>query len=75
MKYHISESVAAKYKASPEDILHFEEWTMVLDSNFPYLEKTLKEVGIPPLQILKIEANEDIYFVELTGDIDYLHFE
>ena len=73
LKYHISESVAAKYKESPEEVLHFEERTMVLDTTFPYLEKTLKEIGIPPLQILKVESKEDIHFVELTGDSSFLN--
>lgn len=75
LKYHISEAVAAKYKNSPEEVLHFEKRTMILDNDFPYPEKTLNEVGIPPLHILKVEANEDIHFVELTADESFLKFE
>lgn len=73
-KYHITEEVSAKYKNSPEEVLHFEERTMILDDKFSYPETTLKAIGIPPLHILKVEANEDIHFVELTGDINYLNF-
>ena len=32
-------------------------------------------MGIPPLQILKVEANQDIHLVELTGDEPFKNFE
>ena len=75
LKGHLSEEVAGKYKQTPEEELMIKESLMVIDDTFPYPDLSLNNVGIPPLQILKVEANQDIYFVELTGDESFINFE
>lgn len=74
LKYHISEAIAEQYRSEPDEALRFEKRTMILDDDFPYPDLSLNSIGIPPLQILKVEANEDIHFVELTGDESFLKF-
>lgn len=39
-----------------------------LDENFSRPEATLREVGIPPWQILQIEAADGLHYVALSGD-------
>ena len=75
LKGHLSEEVAVKYKQAPEEELMIKESLMVIDDSFPYPDLSLKKVGIPPLQILKVEANQNINFVELTGDESFINFE
>lgn len=58
----------------PDEDLHIIDSTNILDRSFPFLNKTLVEIGIPFLDILKVEANRDIHFVELTGDLNKLKF-
>jgi molybdopterin/thiamine biosynthesis adenylyltransferase len=60
---------------------HFEDPTKVitnsvgnLDYNFEFQDSPLNEFGIPPLHILKIYANGQENYVELTGDISFLNF-
>ncbi len=75
LKYHLSDELATQYKKAAEDTLYFKERVMILDDTFPYPDLSLKKLGIPPLQILKVEAKADIHFVELTGDEDFLDFK
>jgi hypothetical protein len=46
-----------------------------ITKDFPYKDLTLNQVGIPPLDILKIETEHGIYFAELTGDEQILNFK
>lgn len=39
-----------------------------LDHHFPHLDRSLEQLGVPPLQILTVETNR-IHHVELAGDI------
>ncbi|PPK88783.1 molybdopterin/thiamine biosynthesis adenylyltransferase [Neolewinella xylanilytica] len=39
-----------------------------LDETFPRPDASLLEVGIPPWQILQVEANDEMHFVSLGGD-------
>lgn len=57
------------------DQLHVVKSTWTLDRDFPYPQKTLKEMKIPFLEILKIEANQDIHYVEFTGDENKFEFK
>jgi len=45
-----------------------------VDKNFPQLKATLREIGVPPLQILTLEANGAYHFIELTGDEQFIHY-
>ncbi|MBK9013927.1 MAG: ThiF family adenylyltransferase [Saprospiraceae bacterium] len=56
-----------------EDVLITKE-TKEIDKHFEFLEKTLHEIGIPPLHIIRVIANEDIHFIELTADEGFLSF-
>lgn len=46
-----------------------------ISKDFPYKNLKLEEVGIPPLDILKIETESGIYFAELTGDKNFINFK
>ncbi len=59
----------------PDEDLHIIESTNIIDRTFPLLNKTLNEIGIPFLDILKVEANRDIHFIELTGDLHKFKFK
>ena len=47
----------------------------VLDIRFPDLSLSLNDLGIPPLEILFVEAAGEIFFVELSGDEHFINFE
>jgi len=46
-----------------------------ITKDFPYKDLTVSQVGIPPLDVLKIETEHGIYFAELTGDEQILNFK
>ena len=39
-----------------------------IDSEFPYQELTLLQIGIPPFDVLQVATEKGLFFVELTGD-------
>lgn len=41
-----------------------------IDVDFPFMELTLKQIGIPYFDIIKISTDKGEFFVELTGDKD-----
>jgi adenylyltransferase/sulfurtransferase len=41
----------------------------------PFADRTLAELGVPPLEVLKVNVGEDYAYFELTGDADFLKFE
>lgn len=55
-------------KRQPDEGLYVEQSTNALDRSFPYPDRRLKDIGIPFLEILKVEVNNDVQFVELSGD-------
>lgn len=40
----------------------------VIDSNFPYYDLTLQQIGIPPFDVIEVVTKKNIYHIELTGD-------
>lgn len=53
----------------------FQKGTDIIDIDFPFPETTLKEIGIPPLEILKVETDKDVFYIELAGDKNFIRFE
>lgn len=41
-----------------------------IDDNFPYMDMTLKEIGIPVFDVLQVSTNKGLFFVELSADAD-----
>jgi adenylyltransferase/sulfurtransferase len=75
-KNHLSESEdLADLELDAEDEIYITESTSSIDRDFPYQDRTLKEIGIPFLEVLRVETKDDIYLVELTGDEEKLNFE
>jgi len=76
-KPHFSEEIQQRYRAVPGEGIRFDKVIEhgIGKHNFPQLSTTLREIGVPPLQILTIEANGAYHFVELTGDENFLHFQ
>jgi len=73
-KAHFSDDLADKYIEDPAESIIFSKMTYEIDKDFPNQELKLSEVGIPPLQILSVQTDDDLFFVELTGDEDFLSF-
>ncbi len=72
---HFSDTMQTQYQEEPGEPIGITKYLDTINTDFPNLDMTLKEVGIPPLQILTVETSEDIYFVELTGDESFLDFK
>lgn len=76
-KFRLSNEILSQYEQEPGEIIYapLEKQISCLDANFPKLDMSLQEAGIPPLQILEVEVGDDILFVELTGDIEIINFQ
>lgn len=44
-----------------------------IDSDFPYQSITLKQLGIPPFDVIQVTTDKGLYYVELTAD-KHLYF-
>ncbi len=69
---HFTEKMQLQYQVEAGENIGFTKYTSVISNKFPDLNVPLSQVGVPPLQILTVETDKDIYFVELAGDKDYL---
>lgn len=74
-KPHLSDKVAQQYRRAPGEDLMITQDIAYLSREFPALSTPLRQIGVPPLQILTVEANEQYYFVELTGDEPFLNYQ
>ena len=72
---HFSEVAQAKYQEEVGEVLGITKYIDHIGEDFPMQSVTLETCGVPPLQILTVETEKDIYFVELTKDEPYLSFE
>lgn len=74
-KNHLmDDETVLQLERAPEEDLSVSKSITYLDRGFPFPKKSLKAIGIPFLDILKVEANNDIHFIELTGDEEILVF-
>jgi len=71
---HFSEKVMQPYRTAPDEKIVISKSTHEITRDFPHPSYSLKEIGIPPLQILRVRIDNDIHFVELTGDKEFLTF-
>ncbi len=71
---HLSEQIMRKYQAKAGEALIITQQIDRIDRGFPHQERSLQEVGIPPLHIISVIANQKRYYVELSGDESYLDF-
>ena len=75
-KNHLFDAEDVKnFELEPDEELYIKKDTWFIDRAFPFPEKSLEQIGVPFLDILKIETEKDVYFVELSGDIDKLVFK
>lgn len=71
----IPESQLDNYISSNEELRKLSYRTLFhkcfienIDEYFPYMEMSLKEIGIPLFDILQVSTNKGMFFVELTKD-------
>ena len=74
-KSHLSDDIIKRYEEIPGEEVAITESITTLDSEFKQRDLKLKDLGIPPLHILTVEAKGDIHFIELTGDENFLNFK
>ena len=74
----IPESQLDKYINSNEELRKLSYRTLFhkcfienIDEYFPYMEMSLKEIGIPLFDILQVSTNKGQFFVELSADANY----
>ena len=39
-----------------------------IDCEFPYQDLTLKEIGIPPFDVVQVSTDKGMFYVELSAD-------
>ncbi|MEZ4883380.1 MAG: ThiF family adenylyltransferase [Chitinophagales bacterium] len=71
---HFTNNLIAKHQTAPNDKIFITKDIAVIDGNFENQQLSLKEIGIPPLHIIKVHANETTNYVELTGDLSLYNF-
>lgn len=74
-KPHISDDYIAQFQKIPGEEVYITKSTLTLDNTFPFMELSLKEIGIPYLDILTVVAQDDYHYVELSKDEQYLNFK
>ncbi len=76
-KPHFSDNMAHSFRKVPgEDLIITQSIGHGINKkNFSQLAIPLRQIGVPPLHILTIEANGAYHFVELTGDEHFLNFQ
>lgn len=74
----IPESQLDNYISSNEELRKLSYRTLFhkcfienIDEYFPYMEMSLKEIGIPLFDILQVSTNNGQFFVELSADANY----
>lgn len=74
----IPESQLDNYISSNEELRKLSYRTLFhkcfienVDEYFPYMEMSLKEIGIPLFDILQVSTNKGQFFVELSADANY----
>ena len=73
-KPHLSDDLIDAHRVDSMEEFFITQTIQEITKDFPFPELTLAEIGIPPLHIITVEANQDTRFAELTGDEDFLHF-
>lgn len=71
----IPESMLDKYIQDNEELRKLSYKTLIhkdfmenIDDSFPYPEMTLKDIGIPYYDVMKVSTDKGLYYVELTAD-------
>lgn len=72
---HFSDQMQTAYQEEPGEPIGITKYTDQINDDFPDKTLSLKKVGIPALQILTVETDKDIFFVELTGDEKFINFQ
>lgn len=74
----IPESQLDNYISSNEELRKLNYRTLFhkcfienIDEYFPYMEMSLKDIGIPLFDILQVSTNKGQFFVELSADANY----
>jgi len=77
-KNHLNDTETAKsfdWDEALGETIYIKKSIAYIDRKFPYQNKTLEEMGIPFLHILKVDTENDIHLVELSGDEPLLDFK
>ena len=72
---HLSDNIIKKYMIKPDERIFITDDIDYIDKDFPKMNLTLAEVGIPPLHILRVVTGGKIRYVELSADEKYLDFK
>lgn len=73
--FRLSDAMLRQFQVIPGETVMKTKTINRICQNFPFPQLTLQEIGIPPLQVLKVEALDDIHWIELSGDFDMLPFQ
>lgn len=71
-RFRITDEVYKAHQSIVGELVMIPAEAMInrIDENFAHPEAKLADLGVPPWQILQIEAGEDIQLVSLDGDAD-----
>jgi molybdopterin/thiamine biosynthesis adenylyltransferase len=72
---HFSDQMQTAYQQEPGEPIGITKYTDQINDDFPDKSMSLKKAGIAALQILTVETDKDIFFVELTGDENFINFQ
>jgi molybdopterin/thiamine biosynthesis adenylyltransferase len=74
-RLHLSAKEVHQFRQIDGEGLRITNSLKKLDASFPHPSATLRQIGIPPLDILTVETETGYFSVELTGDLGFLRFE
>ncbi|MBN8682934.1 MAG: ThiF family adenylyltransferase [Chitinophagales bacterium] len=72
--WQLNEKIYRKYQRAEGETLGISKSSSRLSKEFAHQSATLKQLGVPPLQILSIEAAGTFHWLELNADQKFLTF-
>ncbi|MEL7120630.1 MAG: ThiF family adenylyltransferase [Bacteroidota bacterium] len=72
---HLSESMLEQYRTIAGEQIGITKSVKIIGKDDLDGKTVLKDIGIPFLHVITVEANFEFHYLELSGDVDFLQFQ
>ena len=73
-KLKLTEELLEAFQEKGNEEIYILEETDEIDFSFKNPEKSLNDLGVPPLHIIRVYSSGEVYYVELSDDESFLNF-
>lgn len=74
-KLKLTDDVLSQYKEVENETVYVIDETDEIDVNFKFQDVSMTQIGISPLDVIRVYSKGKPYHLEMTGDQEYLEFE